>query len=99
MVHFKGCFEENIDYFGNDISHLNSILSEEQCQFKCQELDNCKFLRYSESPQTCHLKTKKENVNELSGGSSGPRFCNGNKRNKSLSKIDNHLKISILKGM
>ena len=98
LFDFKGCFEENVDYKGNDISSLDLILSEEQCQFKCQEIDNCKYWRHYPPTQGCWLKTKKENIKEESGGSSGPKFCNG-KKNCYLPQYNLNLTISILKDM
>ena len=38
---FKGCFEENIDYIGGDITGQSRVETAEECQSLCQNHPNC----------------------------------------------------------
>ena len=70
---FVACFETDIDYYGNPVFVAFNEVNENECYFKCQENDKCNYWTYYD--KRCHLKSKRENVQKLSGAVSGPKFC------------------------
>ena len=68
------CFEEHTDYPGHDLDYFSSE-NPQKCQIACQELENCRFWSYVESGSKCYRKSIKENVNQHSSATSGPKYC------------------------
>ena len=68
------CFEEHTDYPGHDLDYFYSE-NPQKCQIACQELENCHFWTYVESGSKCYRKSIKENVNQHSSATSGPKYC------------------------
>ena len=75
------CYEENINYYGNDIGLTPGVATAENCQVKCQQNDQCLFWTYCTldwCKENCFLKSGKSNVEPSSSSISGPRYCPGN---------------------
>ncbi|EPT26742.1 PAN domain-containing protein [Toxoplasma gondii TgCatPRC2] len=77
-----GCYEVDVDYWGNDIQKLEDelVASPSICQGYCQRRTDCRFWTWVSATQSCYLK----NVNGVygrrrdstTGGMvSGPAFC------------------------
>merc|ERR1711872_336388 len=65
--------EKDTTYYGNDLvfgSH-NKQPSLDDCKKSCKENVKCKYWTYLHSKGYCFLKTKRENVKELKGATSG----------------------------
>ena len=76
------CFEEYIDYKGNDIAKYTSVATPEDCQVKCQHNDKCKYWTYGHITENqywyaghCFLKNAKSNLGPKAALTSGPRNC------------------------
>ena len=54
-----GCFETNIDFFGNDLVQegKEQIASAEACRDECLDEENCTFFTYVKDNSECWLKT------------------------------------------
>ena len=37
------CFEENINYNGNDIGEIPGVATADDCQLKCKQEEDCNF--------------------------------------------------------
>eukprot|EP00808_Paulinella_micropora_P009603 g9125.t1 len=70
----QGCWENGVDYFGNDISDPLSIESAASCQALCQNR-SCIYWSYKENLQRCWLKRSKAGWKLEAGTISGPKLC------------------------
>ena len=64
--------EDNINYYGNDITDKNKIVSGlEECIYWCGDTTTCRFWSFGKSDRRCWLKTsdsgKVENADTISG--------------------------------
>merc|ERR1719394_1013067 len=76
----EDCFEQGIDYLGNDISegHYVSTSSAAGCQSECQRNSACNFWTWDPSYHTaCWMKTAKTQTAANSVVTSGPKYCDG----------------------
>ena len=76
MLYYVGqCFENGIDYFGNDIQSI-AVNTAEECQEACFAEPECNVWTFSLSSGTCWMKTTKGTdirINTLR--ISGPKTC------------------------
>ena len=83
MTITDGCFEEEINYSGNDIATHSPVATPEDCQVLCQHNDKCKYWTYGHITEEfwyaghCFLKNDKSNVGQKAALTSGPRNCLG----------------------
>merc|ERR1719419_312116 len=76
----EDCFEQGIDYLGNDISegHYVSTSSAAGCQSECQRNSACNFWTWDPTYHTaCWMKTAKTQTAANSVVTSGPKYCDG----------------------
>ena len=81
MIIISDCFEFGKDYNpGNDIDVVQSVMSAESCQAKCQTLSACKYWTLNTSNNKCIRKgSKPSSPADVSYAISGPKYClNGN---------------------
>jgi len=76
----KPCFEENTDFFGNNIKALNGVRaydenveSPQDCQKHCREQDECEF--WSLAGRNCWMKKSDLGRGTKANVISGPKFC------------------------
>ena len=72
------CFEENFDYYGNDVKSLYASNSS-SCQMECQINEDCKFWTYNTLSNgrdlNCWLKSSDSFTSMKSNRISGPKYC------------------------
>ena len=76
------CFEENINYNGNDIGISSGVATADDCQLKCKQEEQCLFWTYCTlglCKDNCYLKSGKSNVIPGPNQISGPKDCPGHK--------------------
>ena len=66
------CFEEQIDYYGNDLTQVAASFASE-CQRRCQAAEKCQYFTIHSA--TCYLKTSAAGKKQHSVGVSGPKRC------------------------
>jgi len=74
----KDCvIEENTAYKYNTIvsGKKNAQTSLSACINSCKQNTRCKFWTYVSSDGSCHLKTRKANIESMTGYTSGSRYC------------------------
>ena len=63
-------FEQDIDYFGNDLSSVPTyVTSSDLCCFTCQSQPNCQIWTYVTATTACWLKSQVGSVRVVSVGS------------------------------
>ncbi|KAL8429804.1 hypothetical protein ACSSS7_006327 [Eimeria intestinalis] len=74
-----GCFLENTDYPGGDISSLEGkVFSASECQKQCQGVEGCELFTFVPTTSSCYLKRGSAVSSVISEGLiSGPRVCPG----------------------
>eukprot|EP00922_Rhytidocystis_sp_ex-Travisia-forbesii_P003237 GHVS01004741.1.p1 GENE.GHVS01004741.1~~GHVS01004741.1.p1 ORF type:complete len:764 (+),score=110.17 GHVS01004741.1:138-2429(+) len=71
-----GCFEENIQYVGWDISGRASMVqSAHDCQNRCQGDPGCDYFSFQPNTTECFLKASNFGRAPGAGSVSGPKFC------------------------
>jgi len=76
----ESCFEEGIDYVGNDINegHYVSTPTAAECQKTCQRTAACQYWTWDPTYHTaCWMKTAKDQTTVNSKVTSGPKYCEG----------------------
>jgi len=74
----QNCFEKGIDYVGNDVKEGYNIStsSAEDCQWRCQENDQCQFWTWDRTwKNACWLKTAMTETKFNYEVLSGPKYC------------------------
>ena len=82
---FIGCFENNIDFQGNDWSgnEFSKIPYAEVCREKCVEDSRCKVFTYVKEKQICWLKKSDAGRRTMDGYVSGRKDCPGSSNSSS----------------
>lgn len=89
-----GCFEQGIDYFGNDIKTVTNVTSPFICQENCKRFQQCLHFTLQTSTQNCYLKNGTINRVVNIGTVSGPQSCvQVSKTDSSQADIKNQTKI------
>jgi hypothetical protein len=69
------CFEEEINYFGEDIVFLSNILTTDDCQIACAGQEGCTHFTYDVSNKICYLKNGNSGPVAFPDHVSGPAVC------------------------
>ena len=71
-----GCFEDNIDYFGNDYK-IDIAPNATACQKLCSEEDPCNYWTFVKSTTKCRMKYTKTVGTTCRDCIAGPKYCEG----------------------
>lgn len=71
----QNCFQDQTDFFSNDIEGIPNIRSTEDCQKRCQAHAACNFFTYDSRYQNCWLKNGAIPMPSSLGFVSGPKSC------------------------
>ncbi|PHJ19082.1 pan domain-containing protein [Cystoisospora suis] len=74
------CFESGIDYYKHDVKEIydRSVKTSQECQRRCQEMNNCYHFTFDSKQKYCYLKDKsalQARKNGLAELVSGPKYC------------------------
>ena len=73
------CFEDDVDYFGDDIKRARNIPDATTCQKKCQETRGCRYWTWTSKGfflrNRCFMKDGQGTKKKKGGAISGPREC------------------------
>ena len=79
---FSECFEQDVDYYGSDITSYGHVFSMEDCQKKCRSNSRCTHFTYVPDDfedkailNTCHLKYNTNGKMSVKGLVSGRASC------------------------
>ena len=90
------CFEEDTDFYGNDVGHQHNIKNPKACQTLCQNNSDCNFWTYSGF--RCYLKSADSERRPYPGAISGPKFPISNMGARSCMYHQNSKAIAIILG-
>ena len=80
MHFFQSCFDEGVDYFGNDLAdgQFDSTSSAAECQTHCQQTQGCNFWTWDPGyNNACWKKSAKGPIQTNARLTSGPKTCGG----------------------
>ena len=97
----ESCFEENIDYVGNDLNNQTSdtnyslgyenLESAKDCRELCQDTNGCLGFTWESYNKTCSLKSAMEGKRSQEGAISGKKYCEETDPQKGISsRIKSH---------
>ena len=75
---FQSCFDEGVDYFGNDLEdgQFDSTSSAAECQTHCQQSQGCNFWTWDPGyNNACWKKSAKGPIQTNARLTSGPKTC------------------------
>ena len=78
------CYDRGYYYPGGETTNgtLQNVISMEACQIKCVETDECKYFTWGSEDKSCNLKSFKSYLKTAEHSISGPKFCNGESKQK-----------------
>jgi len=71
----QNCFQDQFDFYINDLEAIRNIADAGACQKICQGKDACRFFTYDTRDKTCYPKHGAAIPTPLAGVVSGPRSC------------------------
>ena len=73
---FRGCFIKDTGRNGGrNLGTFTNVISEYQCQMKCQENEECEYFVYKKSKFECKLTNKSASPIKRVGHLFGPKYC------------------------